>query len=93
MIQIVSWLSQNGAPFTINIYPFISLYDDPHFPTDYAFFDGAKNPVVDGTYTYQNVFDASYDSLVVVLTAAGYGGMNIIVGEIGWTIDGDWMLM
>ena len=35
---------------------------------DYAFFDGSKNPVVDGIYTYQNVFDASYDSLVFVLT-------------------------
>lgn len=90
MTQIVQSLSQNGAPYTINIYPFISLHNDPHFPVDYAFFDGSTTPVIDGAYTYQNVFDANYDSLIASLAAAGpYGNMNIIVGEIGWPTDGD----
>lgn len=90
MTKIVMFLSQNGAPFTINIYPFISLYDDPHFPVDYAFFDGAESPVLDGLFTYHNVFDASYDSLIVALEAAGpYGTMSIIVGEVGWPSDGN----
>eukprot|EP00250_Pteridium_aquilinum_P035776 c9918_g1_i1 orf=120-1604(+) len=90
MTPIVAALSENGAPYTINIYPFLSLHDDPHFPVDYAFFDGSSNAVVDGAYTYENVFDASYDSLIASLAAAGpYGNMNIIVGEIGWPTDGD----
>lgn len=89
MTQIVQWLSQNGAPYTINIYPFIDLYNNANFPIDFAFFDGTQAPVIDGAYTYQNVFDASYDSLVVALGTVGpYGNMSIIVGEIGWPTDG-----
>ncbi|KAH7296567.1 hypothetical protein KP509_26G028400 [Ceratopteris richardii] len=90
MGQIVAFLSQNGSPFTINIYPFISLYSDPHFPVEYAFFDQASVFVIDGMYTYYNAFDANYDSLVAALAAAGpYESMDIIVGEIGWPTDGD----
>ncbi|MCO5603702.1 hypothetical protein L7F22_057853 [Adiantum nelumboides] len=90
MTQIVQYLSQNGAPYTINIYPFISLHEDSNFPVDYAFFEGSQTPVKDGAFTYQNVFDASFDSLIASLAAAGpYGSMKIIVGEIGWPTDGD----
>lgn len=90
MTQIVMFLSQNGAPFTINIYPFISLYSDPHFPMEYAFFDQTSRPIIDGVYWYYNVFDASYDSLVAALGAVGpYETMSIIVGEIGWPTDGN----
>ncbi|KAI5069359.1 hypothetical protein GOP47_0015660 [Adiantum capillus-veneris] len=90
MAQIVTFLSQNGSPFTINIYPFISLYNDPHFPVDYAFFDQTSSPVVDGVYVYHNVFDASYDSLVAALNTVGpYETMSIVVGEIGWPTDGN----
>ncbi|GFZ09140.1 O-Glycosyl hydrolases family 17 protein [Actinidia rufa] len=32
LLAIVKFLSDNGAPFTVNIYPFISLYIDPNFP-------------------------------------------------------------
>ncbi|KAL0346826.1 UNVERIFIED_CONTAM: Glucan endo-1,3-beta-glucosidase 5 [Sesamum calycinum] len=64
MVSIVKFLNDNGAPLTINIYPFLSLYADPHFPVDFAFFDGAASPVVDGSITYTNVFDANYDTLI-----------------------------
>lgn len=40
MTQIAQFLSQNNAPFTVNIYPFLSLYLNEGFPIDYAFFDG-----------------------------------------------------
>ncbi|KAH6760800.1 O-Glycosyl hydrolases family 17 protein [Perilla frutescens var. hirtella] len=89
MVQIVSFLSQNGAPFTVNIYPFISLYNDPNFPVDYAFFDGYSAPIEDNGKTYTNVFDANYDTLVWALQKSGFGNMTIIVGEIGWPTDGD----
>ncbi|KAL0432002.1 UNVERIFIED_CONTAM: Glucan endo-1,3-beta-glucosidase 6 [Sesamum radiatum] len=48
MIPIVKLLSDNAAPFTVNIYPFISLYTDSNFPVEYAFFDGNATPVNDG---------------------------------------------
>lgn len=91
MSQIVQFLSKNNAPFTVNIYPFLSLYGNDDFPFDYAFFDGAPQPVVDpGTgIQYTNVFDANFDTLVSALKAVGHGDMNIIVGEVGWPTDGD----
>ncbi|MFS7982387.1 putative glucan endo-1,3-beta-D-glucosidase [Helianthus anomalus] len=88
-IEIVEFLYSNDAPFTVNIYPFLSLYGNPYFPMDFAFFDGSNRPLKDGNYLYTNVFDANYDTLVASLTKAGYPDMKIIVGEIGWPTDGD----
>ncbi|KAI3495928.1 hypothetical protein L1887_38275 [Cichorium endivia] len=89
MISIIQFLSDNAAPLTINIYPFLSLYADPHFPIDFAFFAGTNAPVVDGSISYTNVFDANYDTLVWALEKNGFPGMPVIVGEIGWPTDGD----
>ncbi|XAR68673.1 Glucan endo-1,3-beta-D-glucosidase [Bertholletia excelsa] len=89
MTQIVQFLNQNQAPFTVNIYPFLSLYGNDNFPIDYAFFDGGSAPVVDGSIQYTNVFDANFDTLVSALKAVGFGDMTIIVGEVGWPTEGD----
>lgn len=89
MTQIVKFLSDNKAPFTVNIYPFLSLYGNDDFPIDYAFFDGVTLPIHDNGIDYQNVFDANFDTLVSSLKAAGYGDMPIVVGEVGWPTDGD----
>ncbi|XP_073053489.1 glucan endo-1,3-beta-glucosidase 8-like [Primulina eburnea] len=89
MTQIVQFLNQNKAPFTVNIYPFLSLYANEHFPVDYAFFDGVANPIDDKGIPYTNVFDANFDTLVSSLKALGYGDMTIIVGEVGWPTNGD----
>jgi hypothetical protein len=89
MTEIVQFLNQSGAPFTVNIYPFLSLYDNDDFPLDYAFFDGTSSPVVDNGIQYTNVFDANFDTLVSALAAAGVGGLPVVVGEVGWPTDGD----
>ncbi|XP_051131102.1 glucan endo-1,3-beta-glucosidase 5-like [Andrographis paniculata] len=88
MVSMVKFLSNNDAPLVINIYPFLSLDADPNFPIDFAFFDGAAAPLVDGSYTYTNVFDANLDTLVSALEKNGFPSMPIIVGEIGWPTDG-----
>ncbi|KAM7266787.1 hypothetical protein ACFE04_008953 [Oxalis oulophora] len=89
VLKIVDFLSTSGSPFTVNIYPFISLYDDPNFPADFAFFDGSSNSINDNGRIYDNVFDANLDTLIWSLQKNGYGNMSIIVGEIGWPSDGD----
>ncbi|WVZ13821.1 hypothetical protein V8G54_011387 [Vigna mungo] len=89
MIQIVQFLAKNNAPFTVNIYPFLSLYGNDNFPFDYAFFDGVANPINDNGVSYTNVFDANFDTLVSALQKVGYGDMPILVGEVGWPTDGD----
>ncbi|XP_042498757.1 glucan endo-1,3-beta-glucosidase 6 [Macadamia integrifolia] len=89
MVAIVKFLSDNGGPFTVNIYPFISLYDNPSFPVDYAFFDSTSPSLTDNGNGYYNMFDANLDTLVWALQKNGYGNLPIIVGEIGWPTDGD----
>ncbi|KAD4180007.1 hypothetical protein E3N88_28598 [Mikania micrantha] len=89
MFQITKFLNDNGSPFTVNIYPFISLYLSPDFPVEYAFFDGNATPLNDGGTSYTNMFDANYDTLVWALQKNGFTNMAIIVGEIGWPSDGD----
>jgi hypothetical protein len=89
MLQIVKFLNDNGSPFTVNIYPFISLYDDPSFPVDYAFFNGYSSPLDDNGRIYQDMFTANYDTLVWTLQKYGFGNLSIIVGEIGWPTDGN----
>ncbi|KAI4298849.1 hypothetical protein L6164_032364 [Bauhinia variegata] len=88
MTQIVQFLNSNGSPFVVNIYPFLSLYDNEDFPQDYAFFEGTTHPVTDGNNVYTNAFDGNYDTLVAALTKLGYGQMPIVIGEIGWPSDG-----
>ncbi|URE37729.1 glucan endo-1-3-beta-glucosidase, partial [Musa troglodytarum] len=89
MAQIVEFFGLNGAPFTVNIYPFLSLYGNSDFPIDFAFFDGTSAPVVDNGVAYTNVFDANFDTLVSALRKAGFGDLPIVVGEVGWPTDGD----
>ncbi|PRQ45959.1 putative glucan endo-1,3-beta-D-glucosidase [Rosa chinensis] len=91
MTDIVQFLAKNKAPFTVNIYPFLSLYGNDGFPFNFAFFDGDANALVDTAtgIQYTNVFDANFDTLVSSLKAIGFGDMTIIVGEVGWPTDGD----
>ena len=89
MVDIVNYLHANDAPFVVNIYPFLSLYQNPNFPLNFSFFDGATKPVFDQGMVYTNVFDANFDTLVWSLRKAGVPDMRIIVGEVGWPTDGD----
>lgn len=89
MSSIVKLLSDNGAPFTVNIYPFLSQYYDPHFPLEYAFFDGLAAPLVDGNATYTNALDGNIDTLIWALEKNGFPSVPIVVGEVGWPTDGD----
>lgn len=47
MVKICRCLRDNKAPFIVNIYPFLSLYENKHFPVEFAFFDGGAKPVND----------------------------------------------
>lgn len=89
MTDMVRSHAKNKAPFTVNIYPFLSLYLNDNFPLNFAFFDGGATPVNDNGVMYTNVYEANFDTLVAVLVAVGHGDIPIIVGEVGWPTDGD----
>ncbi|EEF32127.1 glucan endo-1,3-beta-glucosidase 8 [Ricinus communis] len=88
MTKIVHHLHDHKAPFIVNIYPFISLYQSSSFPFEYAFFDGGGKKIQDKNVTYTNVFEANYDTLVWSLKKAGVPDLKILVGEVGWPTDG-----
>ncbi|KAL5975117.1 hypothetical protein ACLOJK_031796 [Asimina triloba] len=89
MVSIVRFLHTHKAPFVVNIYPFLSLYQNPDFPVSFAFFDSGGKSIRDGQSQYNNVLDANFDTLVWSLKKAGVPNMKIVVGEVGWPTDGD----
>ena len=89
MVDLVKFLKANDAPFVVNIYPFLSLYQNENFPFEFAFFGGGGHVITDKGLSYDNVFDANYDTLVWSLKKSGAGDLKIIIGEVGWPTDGD----
>ncbi|KAK4716067.1 hypothetical protein R3W88_014405 [Solanum pinnatisectum] len=88
MFEFLDCINRTGAPFVIHIFPIYTVYRYG-FDVDFAFFDNkSKFKIVDGNNTYTNLFTFIYDTLVSALAKAGYGDMEIIVGQIGWPTDG-----
>jgi hypothetical protein len=83
-------MRDSGAPFMVNIYPYLDRKNNPRdIPLDYCLFTaGPDHWVTDGPYTYKNIFDASLDALQVALDEIGYGDLEIVVGECGWPTAG-----
>jgi hypothetical protein len=81
----------SGAPFMVNIYPFITRVQNRNdVPLDYCLFTAGENHWVrDGSHTYKNIFDAMIDALHVALDKIGYPNLEIVIGECGWPTAGD----
>jgi len=84
-------MKSSGAPFMVNIYPFITRVQNRNdVPLDYCLFTAGENHWVrDGSYTYKNIFDAMIDALHVALDKIGYPDLEIVIGECGWPTAGD----
>ncbi|XP_047325208.1 glucan endo-1,3-beta-glucosidase 8-like [Impatiens glandulifera] len=90
MLELVHYLNSIHSPFIVNIYPFISFYQQSaNFPIEYAMFDGGAQGIDDKGTHYDNMLDANLDTLSWSLKKAGASKMKIIIGEIGWPTDGD----
>jgi len=90
MSSILELLSANGAPFLINLYPYIAYIGDrENISLDYALFK-SKSPVVkDGDLNYSNLFDAILDSIFSAIEALGYPNVSVVVTESGWPSAGE----
>ncbi|KAL9270063.1 Glucan endo-1,3-beta-glucosidase-like protein [Drosera capensis] len=90
MVDIVNFLSTNGYPFLVNVYPYFAYASDPvNIPLDYAIFGSNSSAVMDGTLSYQNLFDAMVDSVYYALDRASAQNVKIIVAETGWPSAGN----
>lgn len=88
MLEYLSLFNETNSFFTYNVYPIISAQVN-NWPIEFAFMDNKSNfTIVDGEYTYRNAFEFMFDALVVAMEKAGYPGMEIVVGQIGWPTDG-----
>jgi len=84
-------MRSTGAPFMVNIYPFITRVQNRNVvKLDYCLFNAPPADWVhDGAYTYSNIFLAMLDALHVALEKVGCGDLEIVVGECGWPSRGD----
>ncbi|XP_006354103.1 glucan endo-1,3-beta-glucosidase 5-like [Solanum tuberosum] len=81
MLKFLDCINRTGAPFVVHIFPIYTVYRYG-FDVDFAFFDNkSKFKIIDGNNTYTNLFTFIYDTLVSALAKAGYGDMEIVVGQ------------
>ncbi|KAG9448056.1 hypothetical protein H6P81_014184 [Aristolochia fimbriata] len=88
---LLSFLSETGAPFWINAYPYFAYKDNPSkISLDYVLFN-PNSGMVD-PYTklrYDNMLYAQVDSVIVAMARMGYQNVEVRVSETGWPSRGD----
>ncbi|KAJ0965527.1 hypothetical protein J5N97_026665 [Dioscorea zingiberensis] len=87
---ILDFFSKTGAPFCINVYPFLAYDFDPdHIDVNYALFESNSGIYDEKTdLHYDNMFDAQIDAAYAALEVVGFDKMEVIVTETGWASGG-----
>ncbi|KAG0493856.1 hypothetical protein HPP92_004850 [Vanilla planifolia] len=88
---LLHFLSDTGAPFWINAYPYFAYKDDPQrVPLEYAIF-GSGSVMVDPNtgLHYDNMLYAQVDAVVFAIARFGYEEIEVRVSETGWPSKGD----
>lgn len=91
MKQMLEFLKDNKAPFTINPYPFFAYQSDPISETlAFCLFQPNSGRVDSGNgKLYTNMFDAQVDAVHSALSGMGFQDIEIVVAETGWPSRGD----
>ncbi|OMO81786.1 Glycoside hydrolase, family 17 [Corchorus capsularis] len=87
---IINFLATTGAPLLANVYTYFPYISDPvNINIGYALLASPAVVVQDGTFGYQNLFDAMLDALYSALEKAGGASVDIVVSESGWPSSGE----
>lgn len=90
MKGILDFLSAQGWPLMINVYPYFAYKSDPvNVRLDYAQFTATSPVVQDGALSYSNLFDAIVDAFFSAMEKQNAGNVNVVVSESGWPSDGN----
>ncbi|KAJ4971994.1 hypothetical protein NE237_005093 [Protea cynaroides] len=87
----VSFLTQNGDPLLVNVYPYFSYKDNTgSMDLSYALFTSSSVAVQDpySNLGYQNLFDAIVDAVYSALDKVGGSNVGIVVSKSGWSTAG-----
>jgi len=85
MNSILKFLSDNGAPYMANVYPYFSYTGSGGSITlDYALFKSTSTVVTDNGRSYTNLFDAMVDTVISAMENLGYPNVPIVITESGW---------
>ncbi|KAK3040374.1 hypothetical protein RJ639_026779 [Escallonia herrerae] len=90
LVQVLKFLSAQANPLMINVYPYFAYASDPvNVRLDYAQFTASGPVVVDGSLSYQNLFDAIVDSFFWAMEKEGVTYVELVVSESGWPSAGN----
>lgn len=86
--DVLYFLRQNGGNFMINVYPAITLHENPSIETAFATGQPGARGYDDAGRRYDNLFDAQVDAVYAAIERVGYATEAIIIGEVGWATGG-----
>lgn len=90
VLSMLDFLQQTGAPFMINVYPFLAYLNSVStVPLDYALFQPSK-PVTDANngLVYYSLYDAQVDAMIAAMANVNTS-VAVTVTETGWPSDGE----
>ncbi|XP_024545538.1 glucan endo-1,3-beta-glucosidase [Selaginella moellendorffii] len=86
--SLLDFLSSTDSPFMVNVYPYFSWKNDQSIQLSYALFQSRQTVVSDGQYNYNNLLDATVDTVYAAMEKSGHGNVKIAIGESGWPSSG-----
>ncbi|KAM3381988.1 putative glucan endo-1,3-beta-glucosidase GVI [Capsicum galapagoense] len=87
---IAQVLATKQYPLLANVYTYFAYSENPaQTQLDYALLKSTAPIVSDGQFQYNNLFDATVDSLYAALEKVGQSAVEIVVTETGWPSAGD----
>jgi hypothetical protein len=86
--DVLYFLRNNGGSFMINVYPPITLHENPSIETPFATGERGAGGYDDAGRHYDNLFDAQIDAVYAAIERVGYATDDFIIGEVGWATAG-----